>query len=230
MKRKAGLFSVIAVLVLMLVGVLVGGCTAGDRLTEAFYTTNIYNADGFETGTFRLTTPVYASVDVPVTSMLLIGTHAAEYKPFNGVLAMVFTDEAVEANEKEAYFIVEVPHGYVEGSEVMFYIHYVFNANRVGQEVKWGLEYTWANQNALYLASSTVYRVSDSANNDANYHHWNGFTAINGAGKTIGSVLACRLFRNSSSADDTYDSDVQVLCIDLVCEVDALGSTQRTVK
>jgi hypothetical protein len=210
--------------------VLLVGCSADNPLEDDFYTTNIYNGGDIETSTFSITTPVYASVDIPSSSMYYIGTNIPEWKPFNGVIAPTYVYNALADEEEEAYFIVEVPHNYVEGSDIRLYFHYVYLSDTVGESAKFGLEYTWCNQEALYPTSTTIYRTTTSTNNDSNYHHWVGFAPIDGTGKTIGSVLACRIFRNSSSVEDTYEHTVVLLEVDLIYQVDTLGSTLATVK
>jgi hypothetical protein len=223
---------IMAIILLMLLLLLVG-CSASDPLDETLYTTNIYNTSSVETSTLALTTSVYSSTDIPPSSMYYVGSNMPEWKPFppgNTVLAPLFNAEALEANEEEAFFTVQVPHGYVEGSNIMFYMHYAYMSNSVGDEAKFGIEYIWKNQNEDYGASSNVTRVLTSTNNDRYYHYWVGFPAIDGTGKTIGSILICRIYRNSSDAEDTDSGYVALLGVDLICEVDALGSTTRTTK
>lgn len=214
-------------LCLVLLGLL--GCSTGD------VTQPVYFAD-LTASTLTLSTPVYTSVDIPVSSMAAVSPRQPEWKPFpppgstTTAPLFAYTDNA--SLEQELFFTVQVPHGYVEGSNIAFYMHYAYVTNTVGQAAKFGLEYTWANQNALFNPPSTVYRVLTSTNNDASYHYWVGFPAISGVGKTLGSMLVCRVFRNSSSADDTYIGGgyVALLGVDMTCEVNTLGSTSRTVK
>jgi hypothetical protein len=232
---------------------LFSGCMPGEKLDDV-YTSNIYPGaagaytvgseelpystgyfvtlamDELSVDEFSLNVPVYTSVEVPATSLLLIGTHQPAWKPFNGVLDLVFSDQAAEEDEEEAYFIVGLPHGYVEGSSISFHVHYVHTWDTVGEEVRWGLEYTWANLDADFPASSTIYALGVSTNNDADWHRLATFPNISGTGKKVGGVLACRLFRNSSDGLDTYAYDVELLGIDLVCQVDAIGSTGKYVK
>lgn len=212
---------------------LLSGCSASDPLTEGLYTTGLYNDGEIQTDTLLLTTSAYTSVDIPHSSMVLVGTHSPEYKPFppgNNVLAPLYNYQALEADEEQAFFIVQVPHGYVEGSDITFYIHYAYMSNTVGDTAKFGIEYEWANQNEAYSTTDNVTRVLTSTNNDRYYHYWVGFPSIDGTNKKIGSVLVCRVFRNSSSVDDNFTGYVALLGIDMICEVDTLGSTSKTIK
>lgn len=232
---KSGIVRSTLVTLLLCVVVFSASCGfQGDSQLYDQWTRNIYNAGEITTGNFSLTTPVYTSVDIPALSMQLFGSDPPEWKPFppgNHVLAPLFEDQALPGNQEELFFSVQVPHGYVEESDITFYIHYAYMSDSVGEEAKFGIEYIWANQNELYGASSIIYRILTSTSNDAYYHYWVGFPAIDGTGKTIGSILVCRVFRNSSSGDDTYTGGfVALLGVDLICEVNTLGSTEKTTK
>ena len=213
-------------LLIILLLVSLTGCSSSERWSDSIYATYI-NTDSLE-----LAVPVYDSVNIPSEAMYAGVLHYPEWKPFpttgNKVIAPLFAKQMVDVDEEELYFSVEVPHNYVAGSNLSFYIHYSYMSDTVGDTGKFGIEYTWANQEELYGSSSKIYRVLTSTNNDKYYHHWVGFTQINGTGKTLGSILVCRIFRNSSSAEDTYAGFVALLGVDMVYEANKIGSSNKT--
>jgi len=54
------------------------------------------------------------------------------------------------------------------------------------------------------------------------------FSAISGTGKTISSMLICRLFRDVS--EDDYNNDAAFLEFDIHYEINSVGSKTETVK
>ena len=98
--------------------------------------------------------------------------------------------------------------------------------------VRWGLEYEWQNIAADFSATTTIY-AEESMTDEADKHQMTAFAAITGTGKTISSMLVCRLFRNSSHANDTYDNGTALallLEVDFHYELDTVGSRQITTK
>ena len=53
---------------------------------------------------------------------------------------------------------------------------------------------------------------------------------MNGAGKKISSMVVCRVFRNTSNANDTYSGDVGLLEIDFHYMQCGNGSNQQYIK
>jgi hypothetical protein len=53
---------------------------------------------------------------------------------------------------------------------------------------------------------------------------------INGTGKKISSILICRIWRNSSNSNDTYNADAGLLFLDFHIQVDGYGSHQEYIK
>jgi len=50
------------------------------------------------------------------------------------------------------------------------------------------------------------------------------FGAISGTGKTMNSILVCRLYRDATNAADTYVNEAGLLSFDIHFEIDKLGS------
>lgn len=131
--------------------------------------------------------------------------------------------------DEEVHFSVQMPHGWKEGSTIYPHVHWAPSTAASGG-VTWVLEYTWANINGTFGSSSTM-TFDDSTDSTALKHHIavNG-TGIDGSGKTLSSMLICRLYRDVSDANDDYGADAFLLEFDIHYELDTVGSRQETSK
>jgi hypothetical protein len=99
--------------------------------------------------------------------------------------------------------------------------------------VRFGFEYTWANIDATFGATATLNLDSDPfVPNTSQWKHLlaKHATGIDGTGKTLSSMLVCRLFRDPADSADTYPQDVAFLQFDIHYEIDSLGSEAEYVK
>ncbi len=158
-----------------------------------------------------------------------------------GIYDWHFAYQAVAGNEEEVFFDAQVPHGYKEGTDLYFHVHWTpLVSGAVGEFVKFGLEYVWVNVNGNYPANTTII-YSDastaavaSTSGDGTLihgkHYKTLFPAITGTGKTISSILSCRFFRNSSHGNDTLVQDAIVPEVDFHFQMNSLGSTEIFLK
>ncbi|MFC1878993.1 hypothetical protein ACFLZW_03685 [Chloroflexota bacterium] len=72
--------------------------------------------------------------------------------------------------------------------------------------------------------------MTDAADGTAYKHQIASFAAISGTGKTLSSVLLCRIYRKAGDGSDNYDADAALLEFDIHYEVDAFGSDSEFVK
>ncbi len=126
---------------------------------------------------------------------------------------------------EEVHFTVELPHSYKEGTDIHWHVHWSPTTTNAGN-VKWQLEYSWANENATHPASTTI-SVIDASSTTAFDHLETVDTAITGTGKKISSVIVCRLFRDPSDDSDTYPDDATLCQVDFHIEKDTIGSRQQ---
>lgn len=150
-------------------------------------------------------------------------------------------------NEEEVFFNIQMPHSWHEGTGIYPHVHWTpsDNSDNPNECVKWGLEYTWANIDAVFPIPSLIYTdatddstaTTDGGQLVANTHYvsrftlpGNGFPPLDGAGKLMSSVLVCRLFRNTADGSDDYGYDAGLLEFDMHYEVDGHGSDERYVK
>lgn len=141
-----------------------------------------------------------------------------------GVFAFHFDDTA----EEYLFFGFQIPHAYKEGTDIYFHVHWAPTNANVGT-VRWGLEYTWANQAAV-MANTVLVYINQAVNNEDDKHIRTDFAAISGAGKTISSMLMCRVFRHAGDGADTYVGDAALLEVDIHYERDTMGSREIVTK
>lgn len=125
------------------------------------------------------------------------------------------------AAEEELFFAVQLPHSWLEGSDIFAHVHWVPTTANAGNVV-WGLEYSWANIEGVY-ANSVLTTVTDSTDSTAKKHIMSNFPVIAGAGKTASSMILCRVYRKAADAADTYANDAALLEIDFHYRVSRVG-------
>ena len=151
-----------------------------------------------------------------------------------GVYAYRFDDEAAN-NEAQVFFTIQMPHSWIEGTDVYPHIHWAPEDNTSGTVV-WGMEYSWVEYNSttpLSFPSSTIITTtSNSLANDANKHMITPFASITPSisQDNISSILVVRLFRNSSNVSDTYTGGAFGLSFDLHIEKNTAGSRNEWTK
>lgn len=132
------------------------------------------------------------------------------------------------ATSEQVFFTCQLPHSYKQGSDIEPHVHWgPVNAN--AGNVKWFLEYSWANIDGTFPAITTI-SIVDAASGTAWDHQVAPFSTITGTGKMISSMLVCRLYRNPGDGDDTYGSDAGFLEFDFHFEKDTIGSRQEFIK
>jgi hypothetical protein len=130
--------------------------------------------------------------------------------------------------------IAQMPHGYKEGSYVEPHVHWVTtSAASTASHVCWKIDYTWVNPdtgNIFYNASVQSLTATSPAAGAASTLVYCSLGTANGTGKEVSSIIAFRLIRNVSHAEDDIDSDVGMLEFDIHYQIDAMGSRQISAK
>ena len=138
-----------------------------------------------------------------------------------GIFTYVFEPKALQAQEQEIFFIYHVPNGYAEGTDIIMHLHWSPMDDQAG-EVVWGVESEWTNFNDTFTDTFFGTVVSPTAE-IAKRHQENDFPDLVGTGKTPHSIIACRLFRNSSNVLDTYPGNAAFLSLTIQTLNDKLG-------
>ena len=135
----------------------------------------------------------------------------------------------------EMYFVVQLPHDWNEGTTIFPHIHWTPSEDGSGVP-RWGLQYAWANIGDVFPSYTTIYgsvRIpSQTGNLVKSSHYLTPFDSggIAGTGKTISSMLVCRIFRDGDHADDTFTGLAGALEVDFHYERNTLGSREEYTK
>jgi len=91
------------------------------------------------------------------------------------------------------------------------------------------MTYSFANIGASFPNETTIY-VNGETNNDANKHLVAYFPDIELTSMLISGILIIKIFRNSSSASDTYTNEAYLLEFDIHIEKNTIGSREVLIK
>lgn len=164
---------------------------------------------------------------VPATSVV-VGAAPPDlgaFGPSGGLKVYLFD----KATDQEVHLAVQLPHAWEEASNITPHVHWAPVDTNTGT-VRWGLEYAWANIDGTFGAPAIIY-AEDAGDGTAWKHQVKDFAALDATGKTISSMIVCRLFRDSGHANDTYDNDAALLECDFHYEIDTpAGSRAITTK
>jgi len=142
-----------------------------------------------------------------------------------------FRNVAIEINEDRLFFLVKLPHGYQEGSEIALHAHWVGEDTDAG-DVCWKFTYSWANEtddegfpdpSEIWATQSNNESVADQLN-DAYTEH------IDGTGMKIASQIVGSIRRNSSNSADTYSGKAYLTDLTLCFYQDQVGSQDHWTK
>jgi hypothetical protein len=132
------------------------------------------------------------------------------------------------ATAEEVHGTLDMPHGYLEGSDVKFHVHWMPTTTDAGN-VKWQIEYSWVNLGEAFPNPTTTSAVG-AAGGTAWSHNEDDFSTISGTGKNIGTAMLFRLFRDPADGEDTYGFDAALIQIGLHIQVDVYGSRTEDAK
>lgn len=169
---------------------------------------------------------VYNDLNMPVTSLAPGATAPGNFTiPGTGLVIKSFTGTAAA---QSAHGTLEILHDYKEGSDIIPHIHWCPTTTGAG-DVKWQLEYSWANGGGTITTSTTISATATVSGTVANEQRLN-FPTITGTGKTIGSRFVYRLFRDPADGADTYAADAGAFDFGIHYLMDTVGSRQVTTK
>ncbi len=134
------------------------------------------------------------------------------------------------AAEEAMSFTVQLPHNWKEGTTIYPHLHWLPKTTASGN-VEWIFEYSWANYNAttpVAFPAATTITVTSTGPFTANTHRIQSLTTgdagLTGTGQLISSILICRIWRNGTRPNDTYDANAGVLFLDFHYQLDTFGS------
>jgi hypothetical protein len=158
--------------------------------------------------------------------------------PSTGVFLYWFRDAV---GEDELFFTCQLPHNWAQETTIKPHVHWVpAAAGAAGNVVNWGLEYCWADVGSVFPANTTI--ISNNVHYPAdaalvaNKHYITGLGDITATGKSISSMLVCRVFRDPLGVlnPDTYApggaANAGLMEIDFHYEIDSRGSVAELTK
>lgn len=167
----------------------------------------------------------WEDIYVPMTQVTKGPDNNPGFDVFLGALRAYAFDKTAD---EELFFSVSMPHDWKEGSDIVAHVHWAPKDTDTG-DVVWALEYSWANRNATFPAPTTITAAVDAGDGTAHKHQTVvELGTISGTGKTISSILLCRVYRDVSA--DDYDNDAFLIEVGFHYQVDAIGSVNEDTK
>lgn len=146
-----------------------------------------------------------------------------------GVILKYFSPDA----ENELFFTAQMPHDWLEGSEIRPHVHWIPNADALPAErVRWGLEYTWSDIGDVFPDTTLLYGNDNHLSEDPvkNKQYITPLGSIDATGKTLSSMLVCRIFRDASNVADTFSDFAGFLEVDFHYKRNMFGSREEFIK
>jgi hypothetical protein len=178
---------------------------------------------------FPLRHPEWTDVRIAVGNVTIPAVQQPSWVDYKGSKVLAFADQANDANEERVFFVAQLPHSYVEGSDITFHLHWVGEDNTAG-DVAWEFSYSWGNVNDAFPAETIVVAV-DSNSGVTDTQMIASVGTLDGTDKKISSMLLCSLRRNSSNVADTFTGkDAYFLEADFHFQQNTLGSQELFIK
>lgn len=182
-----------------------------------------------EDGTLKFEGDATVWRDADITPLsLALGASAPDRIAYNGTSIEVLGFDGVGTME-EVHGGAEYNHESLEGADIQFHVHWSPTTGDAGN-VKWQLAYVWVDIDGI-ATDETVISVTQAASGTAWDKQKVAFPMIDGAGKTIGSQIGFRFFRDPMDAADTYGADAAItFTVGVHYQIDTGGSRQITTK
>jgi hypothetical protein len=189
------------------------------------------NVDCGTDKTVALVETVWDDFVVPVTAIRLSGANPADEVSYKSGMVISF-DNTVD---EYAYFVIQLPHRYKEGTDIIFHIHWTVKTSGAGvgaENVKWIFTYSAsspASPAESWPAASTATVTIDVQNDSADDHLIDTIATMTGTNFKISEVIICSLQRDTTVANN-YSDEVYVVSMDVHFEIDTMGSRQVLAK
>lgn len=148
--------------------------------------------------------------------------------PFNGDARLdCYAFSGTNPTPDEIHSSLEVLHGYLEGSDIHFHLHWYPTDTNTGNVV-WQLRYAWFNPGTVPPAATTV--AQTVAVSGVAWQEQTTAFVISGSGKKMGSRFVFSLFRDATDPGDTYAHNAAVTDMGIHYQQDTIGSRLITTK
>lgn len=186
--------------------------------------------------TVELAEPVWEDALAHFSDARAIGALQASFISFRkdagGTSIGTYGYAFLHTARKEVFFRVQLSHRYKEGTTLHPHIHWSPVDTDVGG-VKWHMEYTIASVGSPFPVTEDITLISTATTTGVAYDHIATdlkVQGITGLGIGISAVIIGRLYRDTTSVNDTYGNTAFLHYIDFHYEVDTIGSRQEWTK
>lgn len=149
-----------------------------------------------------------------------------EVVPIDGVNFELLTFAA--GTDLQVMFNCQLPHGWYEGTELEFHVHWIPDTTNTGNIV-WELQMVWANISNVF-SSVTLISSTTAAPGVVHQHTYTDVDEIAGTGMLISSMVIGCLTRRGASGSDTYTGKAHLLEGDFHIKFDTVGSRKENEK
>lgn len=227
-------------LILALALAFLGCGMPGDPQPDDLYTRNVYPGfpdaysigsdtlpyeDGWfnelHTGTISYRNDIWENLRIPANALKLHAVKPPLDFSYKGGAVLEFEDKAAPL-EEIAYFNLQLPHAYKEGTDVCIHIHWTPETNGAGTVI-WQFTYSWGNEFGGFPAPITR-QVTATIDGQIDQHLHSEICPISGVGKEFCSVMICSIKRLSDT--DTFTDSALLIIIDLHYLVGGPGSLE----
>jgi len=145
-----------------------------------------------------------------------------------GIFAYSFVSDGTE---RELYLTIQLPHSYLEGSDLHSHLHILTTSAVASGTTKWGMEYTMANVGGTFSTTTTIISGTLAITGaNANQNIVVDFPIISGSGVKISNIMIVRLFRFANNNGDSYANALFALEFDVHYQKDTAGSRLLLIK
>ena len=158
----------------------------------------------------------------PVGAVKLGAANAPDEQAYKGGLVLSYPSN----QNRIAYVTAQMPHMWVEGTDIELHIHWVIPTSGAGggaENVKWDFTYSWANQDAAFPAETSASITVDVQNQVADIHIRTDIVTATGTGKEFSSMLIISIERDISVAND-YADKAYLIELDIHYKKNRLGT------
>ena len=136
-----------------------------------------------------------------------------------GVYTLFFAPGVIQ----EALLAMQLPHGYLAGSDLKPHIHWSPSDDNTG-DVVWGVEYTFINASAVF-PDTTSLEATDTCDGGLKHQIVNlGTIPGIGSSNDTSSMLLARVYRKGDDANDTYSGAAALLEFDIHYQSNRAGT------
>jgi hypothetical protein len=160
------------------------------------------------------------SDDLSISAHVLrAGATPPTWTPYNGTL---YAPEFINAATTDLHGSFELLHDYMDGTDFEFHIHWSPSTTNTGN-VKWGLDYSISNMEAVWPAPTTV-TITPAAIGVIRHHQYTTISIISGVGLTKGATIDFRIYRLGGDGADTFTGSAFLHDVGLHYFKDKLGA------